>query len=241
MDSNTSIAGSEAMKTTVTGEVYYRPRIALPPGAELSVVLLDKSLDDPLANLFAGTTIPLDGKNVPVPFTFVADQSMMITGDEYEVRAVIRSIEGDIIWRTAEGHTIDLSSSSYDTGKLELKMVDTSANTSSVTLVGSAWTVEDINGGGIIDNSNVTISFTQDGKISGSGGCNFYSGNYEASDKILNVVGGVALTQKACAPALMKQDQKLLTVLQQAQSYSINNDSLTIVSKNGRTIMARRN
>ena len=238
---DTNITSNQAMKTTITGEVYYLPRIALPPGAELSVVLLDKSLDNPLANLFAGTTVPLDGKNVPVPFAFVADQSMMIAGNDYEVRAVIQSLEGDIIWRTRTGHKVDLSSTSYNTGKLELMMVDTSGNAGSAALVGDAWQVEDINGGGVIDRSNVNISFTKDGKISGSGGCNFYSGNYSATDNNIELIGGIALTQKACAPALMNQDQKLLTVLQKVKNYSINNGELTIISENGRTITARRN
>ncbi|WP_417614282.1 META domain-containing protein [Parasphingorhabdus sp.] len=47
--------------------------------------------------------------------------------------------------------------------------------------------------------------------MSGSGGCNYYFGNCAVSEKAINMVGGMALTQKACTPALMQQDQKLLT------------------------------
>lgn len=239
--SDTAISSSQAMKTTITGEVFYLSRIALPPGAELSVILLDTSLSNPLANLFADTKVLLDNKNVPVPFSMVADHSMLISGDTYEVRAVIRSAAGDIIWRTKKGHVVDLSSSNYDAGKLELTMVDFSADSGISALFGDAWIVEDLNGGGIIDSSNVTISFNAEGQISGSGGCNYYSGNYAVSEKAINMVGGMVLTQKACAPALMEQDQKLLTLLQSAKNYSVNDGLLTIVGKNGRTLTARRN
>lgn len=238
--SDTDVTGKQAMKTTITGEVYYRQRIALPPGAELSVVVLDASWNNPLANIFAGTNVPLDEKSVPVPFSFEVDKSTLIAGDRYEVWALIRSKAGDIIWRTDAGHAVDLSSSTYDLGKLELIMVNGSDNADSAALQGGPWTVEDINGGGVIDNSNATLTFSIDGKISGSGGCNYYSGNYQASGKAISINGGMAMTEKACAPALMAQDQRLTSILQNAQSYSINNGKLIILSKNGRPITARR-
>ena len=231
---------NQTMETTITGEVFYRARIALPPGAELSVVLLDTSLNNPLANLFAGTNISLDGKNVPIPFSFVAGKSTMIPGDTYEVRALIRSKAGDIIWRSETGHVVDLSSSSYNTGPIELVMVESSDDTDSAALQGDAWVVEDINGGGVIDNSNVTITFSPDGIVSGSGGCNNFSGKYEASGNDLTVSSGIAMTRKACAPALMAQDQRLLTILQNAKNYSINNGKLIILNKDGRSVTARR-
>lgn len=236
---DSGVVKEQAMKTTITGEVYYRERIALPPGAELSVVLLDASLSNPLANIFAGTNISLDGKNVPVPFSFVVDQST-IPGNTYEVRALIRSKTGDIIWRTNTGHIVDLSSSTYNAGKLKLVMVNTTGEMNSAALQEGPWAIEDINGGGVIDSSNVTVSFSTDGKISGSGGCNYFSGNYEVSGNSLNISGAMAMTRKACAPALMNQDQRLTSILQSAQSYSINDGELTILNKHGRSITARR-
>ena len=240
MATETEVADKQAMKTTISGEVYYRERIALPPGAELSVVLLDASLNNPLAHLFAGTNIALDGKNVPVPFSFVADQSMMIPGDTYEVRAVIRAKAGEMIWRTNVGHIVDLSSTAYDAGKIELVMVEGSEETDSSALQGAEWIVEDINGGGVIDYSKATISFSEEGRISGTGGCNLFSGHYEASGSTLKIMSGIAMTRKACAPALMQQDQRLMTILQSGQSYSIKDGTLTILNANGRSVTARR-
>lgn len=233
-------AESQAMKTTITGEVFYRARIALPPGAELSVVLFDASLRNPLANLFAGTNVALDGKNVPIPFSFVADQSTMIPGDTYEVRAVIRSKAGDIIWRTETGHVVNLSTPTYSTGPIELVMVADSEDTNVAALQGAAWKIENINGGGVIDSSNATVTFGTDGRMSGSGGCNNFTGQYEASGNDIAVSGGIAMTRKACAPALMEQDQRLLTILHSARNYSISNGVLTILNKDGRAITARR-
>lgn len=204
---DTNTPSEQAMKTTITGEVFYLPRIALPPGAELSVVLVDTSLSNPLANLFAGTNIALDGKNIPVPFSFVADKSTMIPGDTYEVRAVIREKAGDIIWRTKVGHVVDLSSGAYNAGKLELVMVDKFADSNQTALTGKTWIIEAMNSSAVLKNSDISISFNPQGQISGSGGCNYFSGDYEASAKVLNVASNIALTQKACTEPLMQQDQ----------------------------------
>src|SRR5690606_4834225 len=112
----------------------------------------------------------------------------------------------DIIWRTKTGHIVDLSSSAYDAGQIELVMVESSESTDSSALQGAAWTIEDINGGGVIDNSKATVTFGENGRISGSGGCNMFSGRYEATGKTLKVMSDIAMTRKACAPALMQQD-----------------------------------
>jgi uncharacterized membrane protein len=48
-------------------------------------------------------------------------------------------------------------------------------------LQGETWVVEDIDGGGIIDRSRVTIEFGDDGRVSGMASCNQYSANLARS------------------------------------------------------------
>lgn len=107
-------------KTVVTGQATYRERIALEPGSELTVVLLDSSFADPLANLFAGTNVKIEDQQVPIPFSLTIDHSRLIPGDQYEVRGIIRGPGGDIRWGNEQGKPVDLSQEKQDLGTIIL-------------------------------------------------------------------------------------------------------------------------
>ena len=85
-------------------------------------------------------------------------------------------------------------------------------------LQGAEWVVEDINAGGIIDRSRVTLNFWQDGRITGRASCNNLMGQYQLSGEGLSI-GQVATTRMACAPALMAQEQRVLDTLAQVQRF----------------------
>lgn len=87
-------------------------------------------------------------------------------------------------------------------------------------LAGGTWLAEDIRGGGVIDNAQSTISFADDGRVSGSGGCNRLFGSARIDDERL-VFGGVGTTRMACAPALMDQEQKFLAALSATRTFRI--------------------
>ena len=59
--------GAAAAPASLRGSVSYRERIALPPGATVTVRLIDVSLADAPSQTIAETTIRPRGK-VPVPF-----------------------------------------------------------------------------------------------------------------------------------------------------------------------------
>ncbi|HXY32571.1 MAG TPA: META domain-containing protein [Gemmatimonadaceae bacterium] len=107
-------------------------------------------------------------------------------------------------------------------------------------LQGSEWVVEDIGGGGIIDNSRATINFATDGSIYGRASCNTYRGSYILTGEGL-IVSKAAATLMACAPALMEQEQRFLDALQSVQRFEISSTgALVLHGANGKTITARR-
>jgi putative lipoprotein len=94
---------------------------------------------------------------------------------------------------------------------------------------GTAWTVSTIAGQQTVPGAQPTISFGSDGAISGSTGCNQYSGTYTVDgDKL--TVSQLATTRKACAdPAVNAQEAAVTAALTGATSWSIGSDSnLTI-------------
>jgi heat shock protein HslJ len=108
-------------------------------------------------------------------------------------------------------------------------------------LPGTSWKVMNYNNGreavvGLITDSKIDLNFGADGQVSGSSGCNRYSGGYEASGTALKV-GPLVSTMMACdTPAgVMEQEQQYLAALQNAATYEIMGDTLTIRDAGGAT------
>lgn len=79
-------------------------------------------------------------------------------------------------------------------------------------LLERTFQIEDVSGRGIVDRSNVTLRFGQDGQFSGNTGCNTVFGSYKRSGADLEF-GALGSTRKMCAPALMEQEQNVLDIL----------------------------
>ncbi|WP_291201846.1 META domain-containing protein [Hyphomonas sp.] len=108
-------------------------------------------------------------------------------------------------------------------------------------LQGAAWIVEDINRGGVIDNSRLTLFFGADGRVSGSTGCNGLSGTYSVSGRKLTL-SPLAMTRRAClAPALSIQESKYTGALNGELTWSITGDgALELTGDGGRRVSLRR-
>lgn len=108
-----------------------------------------------------------------------------------------------------------------------------------VLLEGPEWVVEDVAGGGVIDNARLTASFER-GRISGRGGCNRYMGGYTYSGGALKI-GPLGGTRMACAPALMDLEGKFLAVLGTATSVRTDETgALILTAPDGRSLKLRR-
>lgn len=109
----------------------------------------------------------------------------------------------------------------------------------SAALTGGEWVVEDVDGGGVIDNARGTLVFGADGRVAGRAFCNQYSARYTVSGGALTI-DRAAATKMACAPALMDLENKFLGALSAVRGYSLTADGALSLSGGGRTIKARR-
>jgi heat shock protein HslJ/membrane-bound inhibitor of C-type lysozyme len=106
-------------------------------------------------------------------------------------------------------------------------------------LTGGEWVVEDIGGGGVIDNSRASLDFGDD-RVAGSGSCNSYSAAYALSGEGL-ALGPTMATKRACPEALVNQEQKFFNILQKISRFEINETgALILISDDGGRILARR-
>jgi len=78
---------------TVTGTVYFRERVALPPGAIATVKLVDGE-----GEVLAGTAI--EAGAVPTEFALTADPALAPDADQLFIWAALRSEVG--VWGTTE-------------------------------------------------------------------------------------------------------------------------------------------
>ncbi|TYB90269.1 META domain-containing protein [Oceaniovalibus sp. ACAM 378] len=107
-------------------------------------------------------------------------------------------------------------------------------------LIGDPWHIEDITGHGVIDKSPENLLFTPDGKLTGHGTCNRIFAAWTESEGAL-VIEDIGATKKLCAPALMTQEQRLLTALSRVTGYAFNDTGALILhTADGKTITARQ-
>lgn len=112
--------------------------------------------------------------------------------------------------------------------------------TSAARLQEGEWTVEDIGGQGVIDNSHATLLFGNDGRLSGNASCNRLIASYTVQGDRLTI-SPAGLTMMACPPALMDQERKLVALLEAVDTYRIDESgALVLAGTSGKQIIARR-
>lgn len=116
------------------------------------------------------------------------------------------------------------------------------------TLESGPWLVEDINGGGIPDNTRVDITFDRSidsgdagtSAVTGRSGCNRYRGGWTQTGTTLKL-GPLAGTMMACPPAQMETERKFLDTLAAVTSVIWQTDGAAILkAPDGRQLKIRR-
>jgi heat shock protein HslJ len=118
------------------------------------------------------------------------------------------------------------------------KVVLTLAKAQSVSLTGQPWSAIAINNGkqavtGVIAGSEVTAVFGDDGIVSGSSGCNTYTGQYTVDGTNIKI-GPLASTRMMCADEqVMQQEQAFLNAMANAATYTIELSQLELFAADG--------
>lgn len=91
-------AATEASAAQVTGTVTYRPRIALPPDAVITVQIQDVSLADATAEIIGEQVIQAEGRQVPFDYAVSYDPDEIQPNDRYSMSARIEDGEGTLLF-----------------------------------------------------------------------------------------------------------------------------------------------
>lgn len=109
----------------------------------------------------------------------------------------------------------------------------------SQNLEGTSWQAISYNNGkqavtSVLAGTELTADFGADGSLSGSAGCNQYSGQYEIDGNKITI-GPLASTEMYCeGPAgVMDQESQFLAALQSAATYKIEGNRLELRTQDG--------
>jgi heat shock protein HslJ len=111
--------------------------------------------------------------------------------------------------------------------------------TQPASLVGTNWTATSYNTGtqavtSLMADTAITASFTEDGKLTGSAGCNNYMTSY-TMDGANITIQPPATTRKLCPEpeGLMAQEAAFVSMLPQTATYTISGDTLELRTADG--------
>jgi len=217
---------------SISGEVWYRERMMLPPGAEITVALQDVSrADAPAVDI--GSTRLTAASGPPFPFTIDYDPMRIVPQGRYVLRARIES-GGQLLFTNTE--SIPAFDRSGD-APIRVLVSRVARGTpappdAAVRLLDTEWQLAEIRGhpaGTGAGQKPVTLTLTRDGlRAAGFSGCNRYSGSYQLKGDQLHF-SQMAGTRMACLEG-MELEQKYLEALPQTVRFTMSGGELALYS-----------
>lgn len=100
-------------------------------------------------------------------------------------------------------------------------------------LTGKVWALTELMGNPPMAGTGISAQFTADGKVSGSAGCNRYSGTYTVSGNNITFSSPMATTMMMCEQPAMDQESAYLKALGEVKTFAVNGDQLTLTTGDG--------
>jgi heat shock protein HslJ len=107
-------------------------------------------------------------------------------------------------------------------------------------LAGTTWTLSSIAAGdavmSVVSGTEITTVFAADETVSGSAGCNSFSGMYTLAGDRLSF-SPLATTKMACAGYVMTQERVFLDAMSKVSSFTIEGAQLTLQDRSGAMLL----
>ena len=110
------------------------------------------------------------------------------------------------------------------------------ASQSGGELTGQMWVMTQLWGKAPVANTGISAQFNSDGTVSGSAGCNRYTGQYTTIGNSITI-SNVASTMMACEQPVMDQESAYLKALSEAKTYTAKDKSLTLFGADGKPLV----
>lgn len=242
-----TMAGSAFADTlTITGDIAYRERMALPLNAVATVSLIDVSLADAPSTTIAEDVIDPAGQ-VPIGFVIDFDPDAIAEGHSYAIAARIE-VDGELwfindttisvepLTRT-ELASVPLVNArgtepAPQTGGGKKAGADFPAD-----LAGTGWVLTMLGASPSAEGVETTLVFGEtDPSLGGIGGCNTYGGSVTVQDDGNLSISDIFSTMMACEEPEMGQEHAFFDALGATSNYSIDDETLTLLDGEGNTV-----
>jgi putative lipoprotein len=219
---------------SITVSVWYRERMALPPGAEIRVSLEDVARMDVRSDVIATARFsPQTGP--PWEFTLEYDAAKIHDRGRYSLRVRIE-VDGSLMFISTENiPAFDRA----DEGPVKILVSRVGGSRARVrsqspkpeaSLKNTYWKIIEINGQSATlgaGQRELNMALTEEGRQArGFSGCNKFTGRYEMNDNQLQFIQ-MASTNMACMTG-MEQERRFLDALMRTKKFSINGESLSL-------------
>lgn len=235
----TTTSGAEKhMK--ISGEAFYRERIAVPPEVQFEVFLEDVSLADAPAKII-GRQQTLNAGQPPYKFDIEYLPSAILAGHRYNLRAQL-TLNGELLFTTTQANPV-FATGQEDQTKLLLQRVtnpETDATPeASVTseLINTYWKLITLHGAHATVSENQSephLVLNTDNRVAGSDGCNRIMGSYTRDGDKLSFTQ-MASTMMACLNG-NEQAQIFSTTLAEVTGFHITGGQLDLHDETGAVI-----
>lgn len=234
-------ADGEEPMFSVTGELTYFQRIALPPDAVAIVGIRPEGAPQESVAI-AETRIELDGRQVPIAFSLELPRAHLQHDTSYVIAGGIL-IGAQQRWQTGQPVSLDISSDHFDAGTMVMvqQQEDGPERPSEATggqeALAGEWQIIRLGPDAIAKDVNATIEFDAEGAFFGRL-CNSFRGSYSL-DGMSIAFGQTAATLMACPGPQGEQEKILFAAFETAASYQITEEGmLNLLDEKNRILMS---
>ena len=218
---------------TITANVFYLQRIALPPGAEVSLILEDVSKMDMPAEVIAEQIFTAVGAP-PYQVNLSYNEAQIKPLHRYVLRAQI-TLDGQLLFTNTQQVDAFANQGLKPSEILVSQVRSEVQNDGQASLVDTQWQLS------ILGSQAITVEETQqppyltftqgDNKVVGFAGCNRFSGRYDVLASNVNLTK-LLTTKKLCFQQ-MNLETQFLTALSETDNYKVIDNTLTLYSNVG--------
>jgi putative lipoprotein len=204
---------------------FYRERMMLPAGASLHVNLVDTNTGRVLAKAM------LDNPHVPVHLDLAYEPSNIDAAHVYTVTARIL-VDGDPYFATETPAKVITQG---NPSQLELLLIRVTPE-SRAFLEDRRWTLWELNGHALTVEHRPNLELSA-GRVSGSGGCNRFTGAYKLNGNALEFMPAAATMMMCIHEGVMETESSFLKTLSGVRYWKAADSDLLFLDSNHKTLM----
>lgn len=139
-----------------------------------------------------------------------------------QAQAFAQALAGASSWRLTETGNLEIRGQGDIVAEPASDEPGATSGSAIVDLAATSWVLEELAGAPVVD-TIPTIAFDRDGTVSGSAGCNTFSGSYQQEGASLRF-GPLGSTKMGCADPTMLVESTFLAALAGTTDWSVGED-----------------